>query len=114
MDRKAIARETLEILKNGYYQINETQVRIHELQEKSIAGSFLLTPEQGASLITQFPPVSPKNPWKHPKKIAMWWRELLINFFPDRFNTIIFAVYDHSSTQSCFKAFAKEFAPTIR
>lgn len=277
MDRKAIAGETLEILKNGYYQINETQVRIHELQEKSIAGSFLLTPEQGASLITQFPPVSPKksgkpdwrlwncsavdailklaaeekpcavlnfasakNPgggflngamaqeeslaassglyktqtihedyyqrnrqcktmmytdhaiyspevvffrngkfqlipqpitasvltlpavnmgqvmqkgedvqeaeqvMKHrmklalaifaqqncrhlilgaygcgvfrndPKKIAMWWRELLINFFPDRFNTIIFAVYDHSSTQSCFKAFAKEFAPTIR
>lgn len=47
MDRKAIARQTLDIMKKGYYEIEGTRVEIGKLQKASIQGSFLLTPEQG-------------------------------------------------------------------
>ena len=44
-----------------------------------------------------------------PNKIAAWWKELLENHFCDTFESIIFAVLDHSSSQSCIQAFQKIF-----
>ena len=51
MDRKAIARETLNIMERGYYEIESRKIEIGELQEHSIKESFLLTPEQGEALL---------------------------------------------------------------
>ncbi len=44
-----------------------------------------------------------------PKQIALWWNELLTEYFPDQFETIIFAVLDHSEKQSCIGAFEAIF-----
>ena len=35
-----------------------------------------------------------------PKEVAAWWRQLLEKFFPDAFQTVIFAVLDKSAFQS--------------
>lgn len=51
MDRKAIARETLDIMEKGYYELNGQKVEIMALQEYSLNKSFLLTPEQGKELL---------------------------------------------------------------
>lgn len=51
MDRKAIAKETLTIMKNGYYEVNGRKTDIQKLQEYSVKESILLTPEQGNALI---------------------------------------------------------------
>lgn len=51
MDRKAIARETLRIMEQGYYERNGQRVDIDNLQKASIEKSFLLTPEEGEVLI---------------------------------------------------------------
>lgn len=53
MDRKAMARETLEIIKNGYYHVDEKRVEIQALLDDSVKKSFLLTPEQGDALLKQ-------------------------------------------------------------
>ena len=39
MDRKAIARETIEILKHGYYEINGKTVDISRMHRASIDNS---------------------------------------------------------------------------
>ncbi len=53
MDRKAMARETLEIMKNGYYDAGEKRVEIRGLHEDSVKKSFLLTPTQGDALLNR-------------------------------------------------------------
>lgn len=51
MDRKAIARETLDIMEKGYYEADGKKIEIMALQEYSLRKSFLLTPEQGRELL---------------------------------------------------------------
>lgn len=45
-----------------------------------------------------------------PNQIAAWWKELLEDFFFDRFETVIFAVFDRSSDQTCSRAFENVFS----
>ena len=40
-----------------------------------------------------------------PNEVAAWWRELLDEFFPDHFQTVVFAVLDKSPSQSCIAPF---------
>lgn len=54
MDRKATARETLEIMDKGYYEVDGTRVEIKEQQEDSVKRSFLLTPDQGEALLKKY------------------------------------------------------------
>lgn len=54
MDRKAIAKQTLEIMRQGYYEIEDKKIEIRELLEHSVKDSFLLTPEQGAILLDSY------------------------------------------------------------
>lgn len=51
MDRKALARETLQIMDDGYYEIQGKRVDIRALQEYSVKNSFLLTPKEGETLL---------------------------------------------------------------
>jgi len=51
MNRKATARETLDIMEQGYYETEGRKIEIKELQERSIKESFLLTPKQGEVLL---------------------------------------------------------------
>ena len=51
MDRKATARETLNIMEQGYYEAEGRKIEIRELQKHSVKESFLLTPEQGEVLL---------------------------------------------------------------
>ncbi len=51
MDRKAIARETLDIMEKGYYEAGGQKIEIMALQEYSLQKSFLLTPEQRKELL---------------------------------------------------------------
>ena len=54
MDRKATARETLEILKEGAYQYNGVRIDIQELQTRSVKGSRLYTPEEGERRLEKY------------------------------------------------------------
>ena len=40
-----------------------------------------------------------------PVKVAGWWKELLEQYFPGDFDTIVYAVLDRSATQTCLRAF---------
>lgn len=53
MDRKAVARETLEIMHKGYYECGGTRIEIRQTLAQSIRDSRLITPEQGAGLLAQ-------------------------------------------------------------
>lgn len=54
MDRKAIARETLEIMRQGYYVLpGGKRVEIGEELKRSVSLSRLITPEQGAGLMRE-------------------------------------------------------------
>ncbi|MBS1484456.1 MAG: TIGR02452 family protein, partial [Clostridium sp.] len=46
MDRKAIARETLEIMKRGTYEAHGTTIDIIKQHRASVDNSLLFTPEQ--------------------------------------------------------------------
>lgn len=54
MDRRAVARETLRIMEQGYYELDGEQISIRQDMEASLEGSFLLTPEQGAALLEKY------------------------------------------------------------
>lgn len=54
MDRKAIARQTLNIMEQGYYETEDRKIEIRALLEHSIKESFLLNPEQGAALLDTY------------------------------------------------------------
>ena len=47
MNRKEIARETLDIQEKGYYETQHKSIEIKALQEHSVKETLLLTPEQG-------------------------------------------------------------------
>lgn len=51
MDRKAIARETLQIMEQGYYVYEGKRIDIQPDMDMSIRASSLITPEQGAKLL---------------------------------------------------------------
>lgn len=54
MDRKAVARETVDIMERGYYDTEGRRCSIGELQERSMQGSFLMTPDQGEALLREW------------------------------------------------------------
>lgn len=65
MDRKAVARETLEIIKQGYYAISKNgtnlNITIKEDMEHSLASSLLITPAQGEALLQQYGQSAPSS-----------------------------------------------------
>jgi len=54
MDRKATARETLQIMEQGYYQCEGKKIDIQSDMDASIRASFLLTPKQGTALLEKY------------------------------------------------------------
>ena len=55
MDRKAVARETLTIMEQGYYEREGKRIDIRTDMEASVSRSFLLTPIQGEALLKKYP-----------------------------------------------------------
>ena len=55
MDRKAVARETLTIMEQGYYEREGKRIDIRTAMEASVNSSFLLTPKQGKTLLKKYP-----------------------------------------------------------
>lgn len=51
MDRKAVARQTLSIMEQGYYQYKDKRIDIGSDMEHSIRDSFLITPQQADMLL---------------------------------------------------------------
>lgn len=51
MDRKAVARETLQIMEQGYYVYEGRRIDIQPDMDASIRASSLITPKQGAELL---------------------------------------------------------------
>lgn len=56
MDRKAIARETLRIMEQGYYEYEAKKIDIQSDMDASVHASSLITPEQGAALLEKYAP----------------------------------------------------------
>ena len=54
MDRKAVARQTLEILKRGCYEQEGRTVEIAAAHKRSVEGSRLFTPEEGERILRSF------------------------------------------------------------
>lgn len=56
MDRKAMAKETLEIMKQGCYQpdTGENQITIKEAMEQSIRDSILISPAEGEDILQKY------------------------------------------------------------
>lgn len=64
MDRKAIAKETLEIMKQGYYELpgkdeagrkeEKKQIKIKEAMEQSIRRSILISPAEGEKILAKY------------------------------------------------------------
>lgn len=75
MNRKEIARETLDIMEKGFYETHNTSIDIKALQEHSIKESFLLTPEQGRILLEQYDKPCPKSNTSAPssKTVVRVW-----------------------------------------
>lgn len=75
MNRKEIARETLDIMEKGFYETHNTSIDIKALQEHSIKESFLLTPEQGRILLEQYDNPCPKSNTSAPssKTVVRVW-----------------------------------------
>lgn len=69
MDRKASAKETIEIIKQGYYFLpqkkeqkeNRKQIEIGEDIQQSVEKSLLFTPKQGEELLQQYKKKSEEN-----------------------------------------------------
>lgn len=75
MNRKEIARETLDIMEKGFYETHNTSIDIKALQEHSVKESFLLTPEQGRILLEQYDNPCPKSKTSAPssKTVVRVW-----------------------------------------
>ena len=54
MDRKAVARETLRIMDQGYYECEGQRVSIQSDMDASIGKSRLITPDEGAALLERY------------------------------------------------------------
>ena len=56
-DRKAVAKETLDIMRNGYYDMPSGTGKRIDLKadmEQSVRQSVLITPEQGTELLMKY------------------------------------------------------------
>ena len=57
MDRKATARETVEIMRQGYYEVQKgdrlCRIDVLEDMRRSVEGSILITPEQGEEILEE-------------------------------------------------------------
>ena len=75
MNRKEIARETLDILEKGYYETQHKSIEIKARQEHSVKESFLLTPEQSRILLEQYDKPCPKSNTASPspKTVVQVW-----------------------------------------
>jgi len=73
MDRKAVARETLDIMRQGYYDVADAagngkegtkrkRVSIREDLEWSVSHSVLITPEQGKGIMEKYEGISQTGP----------------------------------------------------
>lgn len=58
MDRKAIARETLEIMRQGYYEVKSgdgiRRIDVSKDMERSVSQSILITPKQGQEILRKY------------------------------------------------------------
>ena len=54
MDRKAIARQTLDIMEKGWYETEGTVVEIRARQQESVKNSVLFTPAQMPDVLIVF------------------------------------------------------------
>jgi len=72
MDRKAIARETLEIMKRGWYETEGQRVETGELQARSVRESFLLTPVQGEELLAAYEKAFAREAGKLTGEVRTW------------------------------------------
>ena len=73
MDRKAVARETVNIMEKGYYETEGCRIPIGELQERSMKGSFLMTPTQGETLLKEYEEATNHYTGvQHPTTIETW------------------------------------------
>ncbi len=60
MDRKAIARETIKIMDQGYYEVpGAKRIFIREAMEQSIRCSTLISPVNGAEILEEYDSPSP-------------------------------------------------------
>lgn len=61
MDRKATARETLEIMKRGTYEVRGKTVDISRMHKASIVNSRLFTPNQAEELLGKYASAGPQS-----------------------------------------------------
>ena len=54
MDRKAVVRETLQIMDQGYYEYERQKVSIQSDMDASVDKSRLITPDEGAALLERY------------------------------------------------------------
>lgn len=54
MDRKSVARETVRILKDGFYQVNGKRIDISSGLERSVRESVLITPKEGEEILKKY------------------------------------------------------------
>lgn len=54
MDRKAVAKETMRIMEQGYYDCEGSRISIAESMRRSVDASSLITPAQGEALLAYF------------------------------------------------------------
>lgn len=58
MDRKAVARETLNIMRQGYYEIEDgsmiKRIEVAKDMERSVSQSILITPDQGEEILRKY------------------------------------------------------------
>lgn len=73
MKRINMARQTLDIMDKGYYNINEVCINIKDLQEMSVKDSFLLTPEQGETFLEKYKSVEITENMSKNKTICSVW-----------------------------------------
>ncbi|MCI8649798.1 MAG: TIGR02452 family protein [Anaerotruncus sp.] len=66
MDRKEIAQETLQIMRQGFYEYEGRRVEFSTAQKKSVENSLLFTPEQALECVR----TCPKNPQRQPKLLV--------------------------------------------
>lgn len=54
MDRKAMAQETLRIIRQGSYATEKGRIEIKEAVERSVRDSILISPEEGERILARF------------------------------------------------------------
>ena len=70
MNHKAIANETLAIMEQGYYYLNDEKIDIKEQQQACIEKTILLSPEQGEQVLKNYN--TPAKSASHNTEIMVW------------------------------------------